>query len=409
MNEWSQTTLGDVAKVNPESTPKSWSDELIRYVDIAAVSRDGGIASKSLKKVRFAEAPGRARRRIRSGDVIVSTVRPNLRAFAPVPPSLDGEVASTGFAVLRARADRVTSGFLWCLVSSEAFVEDMIPRCTGTNYPAIRGADVAAFPVSLPSLAEQHRIVDVVAAVDAQIDSLDKDVQRGQQALVRLIADSFDTVSGSAVPIVDLCSLVVGGVWGSPEGESEVDVLALGPRIYTPGTTDFVTTGSPLRSFSAKQVASRVVQPGDIILERSGGSPEQPVGRIVIAGRGLEPCVPTDFQRLVRPDPDLIEPRYLFWRLRHDWHRGLTRAYSRRTTGITNLSVKDYIARPIPVPGRDEQIGLVERADAMNAATRAAVEELATVRAFRRALLTSLLNRDIEIPESYDALLEAAS
>jgi type I restriction enzyme S subunit len=279
----------------------------------------------------------------------------------------------------------------------------------GGRRERVKPKDFLTINIALPSLTEQNRIVNLMSTVDAQLQALRAEIGSAQRLLSRLLAESFEDTNGDESAIVDLCSHVVGGIWGSPEGESEVDVLALGPRIYAPGTSDFVTDGSPTRSFTLKQIDSRLVHENDIILERSGGSADQPVGRVVIAGSGLSPCVPTDFQRLMRPDPALVEPRYLFWRLQHDWNQGLTRDYSRRTTGITNLSVKDYIARVIQVPGRAEQVDLVQRADAVETAVRAGEEELAHLRVFRSTLLTALLNQEIEIVESYDDLLEKVS
>lgn len=170
-DEWVQTTLGDVARINPDKTPKWDAQHRIRYVDIASVSRESGIDLSSVGECPFGEAPGRARRLIRGGDVLISTVRPNLRAFALVPDTLDGEVASTGFAVLRG-TDVALSGYLWAISQTDAFVEAMVSRCTGTNYPAIRAADIAGYEVALPPLPIQRRIVDLLTHLDAHIANL---------------------------------------------------------------------------------------------------------------------------------------------------------------------------------------------------------------------------------------------
>jgi type I restriction enzyme S subunit len=279
----------------------------------------------------------------------------------------------------------------------------------GGRRERVKPKDFLTIEMALPPLTEQRRIVNIMSTVDAHVQALRDEIVSSQLFLSRVLAEAFENADGGDSAIVDLCSRVVGGIWGAPAGESEIDVLALGPRIYTPGTSGFVTDGSPNRSFTIKQVDSRIIRENDIILERSGGSAEQPVGRVVIAGQGLRPCVPTDFQRLMRPDPTLVEPRYLFWRLQHDWNQGLTRDYSRRTTGITNLSVKDYIARVVRIPVRTEQIDLVRRADAIEMAMSAAGNELAHFSAFRSTFLNALLNQDFEISDSYDDLLEKVS
>ncbi len=245
----------------------------------------------------------------------------------------------------------------------------------------------------------------MTSALDSQIEALEAEAAAARRALVRFLESELAQLDGRPVPIVELCSKVIGGVWGSPEGESEVDMLALGPRVYSFGSTTLVTTDSPVRSFTAKQVADRRVRDGDIILERSGGSPEQPVGRVVIASDGLEPCVPTDFQRLLRPDTEKVVPRFLFWHLQADWDAGISTHYSRRTTGITNLSIKEYIAREVSVPTMGEQEAIVEGADGIDAVAQALSAEVAALRSVRSNLLTALLSQEIEIPSSYDDLL----
>ena len=100
--EWNLVKLGYVAQVNPgqlgSRTDPSYRME---YLDIAAIEQPGVIgASQSLT---FAEAPSRARRRARAGDILVSTVRPYLRNFARVRESFSNLVASTGYAVVRPR------------------------------------------------------------------------------------------------------------------------------------------------------------------------------------------------------------------------------------------------------------------------------------------------------------------
>ena len=267
-----------------------------------------------------------------------------------------------------------------------------IARRRRTTIPVFKEA-----PIFIPPRPTQERVVKIVGAVDDEIAALESEAGTARRLLNSVLTEHFATVTGTPHRIVDLCSHVIGGVWGKPEGEGEVDRLALGPRIYAPGTADFVTDGSPVRSFTTKQADTRTVQEQDIILERSGGSPEQPVGRVAIAGPGLAPCVPTDFQRLLRVAPERALPKYVFWRLRHDWVCGLTRNYSRRTTGITNLSVKEYIAREMPVPSPEEQAALVERAAAVDALVITLRAEAASLRQVRTGLLSGLLDRTITI------------
>lgn len=165
---WGSIKLGDVAQVNPEQLGSRTDPSYrIEYLDIAAIEQPGVIgASQSLT---FAEAPSRARRRARAGDILVSTVRPYLRNFARVRDSFSNLVASTGYAVVRPR-DGIDGGFLYQHVLSDDFVEFLKPRMSGSNYPAVRGSDVEAYTFSLPPLPEQRKIAAILSSVDDAIE-----------------------------------------------------------------------------------------------------------------------------------------------------------------------------------------------------------------------------------------------
>ena len=134
-------------------------DRTFRYVSLSDVN-DGKISS-NLPIIRFGEAPSRARRLLRTSDVLMATVRPGLKTIAHVDAEFDGSVASTGFAVLSPR-DNVSSRFLFhCLFSRE--VSDQVNSVVvGSNYPAINSSDVEKLTVRWPDLAEQVAIADVL-------------------------------------------------------------------------------------------------------------------------------------------------------------------------------------------------------------------------------------------------------
>lgn len=94
--------------------------------------------------------------------------RPNLNAVAIVPPSLDGAVGSTGFHVLRTHS--AEPKFLFYLVQTRRFIEEMSSCVQGALYPAVRPRDIASFAFSLPSLAEQQRIVAKIEELFSELD-----------------------------------------------------------------------------------------------------------------------------------------------------------------------------------------------------------------------------------------------
>ena len=140
---WRSTTLGELAQVNPEQLGSRTDPSFtLEYLDIAAIKGPGVIGpSRTLK---FSEAPSRARRRVRADDILVSTVRPYLQNFARIREATNNLVASTGYAVVRPK-EQTDGRFLYQHVMSDGFVEFLKPRMRGSNYPAVRSADVEEY------------------------------------------------------------------------------------------------------------------------------------------------------------------------------------------------------------------------------------------------------------------------
>lgn len=137
-----------------ESTP----DEVeFDYIDIGSVSREKGI--EGVDRLTFGDAPSRARRIVSSGDVIVSTVRTYLKAAASIGPDHDGNVCSTGFAVLTPRPG-ISPRYLGYLVFDQGFVGDVAARSVGVSYPAINTSELLRIEVLAPAPDDQHVIAD---------------------------------------------------------------------------------------------------------------------------------------------------------------------------------------------------------------------------------------------------------
>lgn len=128
--------------------------EEFSYIDIASV--DQGIKQvTSVRKMSADAAPSRARQRVQKGDILVSTVRPNLNAVAVVPEIDDTATASTGFCVLRPIEELTTSEFLFTWVRMQHFVDEMMRSSTGASYPAVSDRIVRASTVFSVPIEEQ--------------------------------------------------------------------------------------------------------------------------------------------------------------------------------------------------------------------------------------------------------------
>jgi type I restriction enzyme S subunit len=156
----------------------------------------------------FNEAPGRARRIIRENDVIVSTVRPYLKGFAFVGKEFNGQIASTGFCVIRAKSESILSELVWALVGSDNFVDYLVRRSTGSNYPAVRPNEIGDFKFMLPPLHDQETVSQLIRTFDELVRYSSALIYSAQNLRSGLLSDllngeheipaSYDKVMGAA-------------------------------------------------------------------------------------------------------------------------------------------------------------------------------------------------------------------
>ena len=161
---WRRMEIGHVtiptSTWNPRRDPRS----SIRYVDVSGVSRETLTITKETEYRDFDAIPSRARKIVHAGDTIFATIRPALRRIAQIPERLHGEIVSTAFCVLRANPDLIDPDYLFFAMQIDEVVNGIASLATGANYPAVRGTDVLAQQIPLPSLADQQAIVAILSA-----------------------------------------------------------------------------------------------------------------------------------------------------------------------------------------------------------------------------------------------------
>lgn len=166
--EWQTVNIGDVVTINPDAIGPDWPFSHIKYVDISSVAEGMLIEPPTL--ISLAEAPSRAKRLVRKGDTVLSTVRPNRRSmfFASDPePDL---VVSTGFAVLRPKPGLIDPRYLYACVFDNAFTNYLVSREKGAAYPAVLPEDIADAKINLPPRPEQRAIAHILGTLDDKIE-----------------------------------------------------------------------------------------------------------------------------------------------------------------------------------------------------------------------------------------------
>lgn len=290
--------------------PRLQPDTPFRYVDISAV--DSAVKAITAPQTLLGkDAPSRARKLIRAGDILVSTTRPNLNTVAMVPEDLDGEICSTGFCVLRASSS-LDRDFLFLFVQSPGFIDTLAQLVTGALYPAVTDPQVLSRLIPLPPPLVQRRLVEALKpALEAAAGARRAAEERvtAVEALVDAhLREAFSERQTKLWPLVILGELAETCSGSTPSrGTSE----------YFGGTVPWVKTGE-LKDGVIDTTEEMVT---DLALERCA-LPRLPVGTLLVAmygqgqtrGRtGLLACEATTNQACfaILPKPAVFSSEYL--------------------------------------------------------------------------------------------------
>lgn len=168
-SDWEVKRLKYVVSINDETLPETTDPDFeFLYVDIGSVDAVNGVTA--VEEMIFENAPSRARRIVRNGDTIVSTVRTYLRAIAPIRESESEYIVSTGFAVIRPRD--IEARYLSYALRESCVVEKIVSRSVGVSYPAVNASEISTIPIPLPSSIEQNSIADFLDNETEKIDAL---------------------------------------------------------------------------------------------------------------------------------------------------------------------------------------------------------------------------------------------
>ena len=225
---WEYKKLGEVccpkSKIQRATKCFGGSDEIL-YIDISSI--DNSVQEvNSITSFTMSNAPSRAQQKVEYGDIIVSTVRPNLKNVAFIKQHDSNLVVSSGFCVLRT-TDDIERNYLFRYITSDIFTQHLMKLTTGANYPAVRDLDVRDSTIPLPPKSTQIEIVSELDKINELIrlkkEQLKDFDNLAQSLFYEMFGDPVENEKGWDVKkLKDISREIGDGLHGTPE-YSEVD------------------------------------------------------------------------------------------------------------------------------------------------------------------------------------------
>lgn len=291
------------------------------------------------------------------GDVIFGKRRAYQRKAALA--ETDG-ICSAHAMVLRANTKLIDERLFPFFFHSKVFQDIAVKISVGGLSPTINWKDLAKQEFLLPPKDQQARLAELLWAADEVVErerEVKETLQISRQSLMKKL---FSNEKHSKTPLYKLPIHEINGLWRTDEDVETIEVMVI-------RSTEFSDFGKisfdKLESMPVKQsqYKSRKLLPNDIIVERSGGGPDQPVGRVCFFENTDGEYSFSNFTSCVRlKNSKVVLPKYLFYYLQYYWEMKGTDRIQNQTTGIRNLDYDLYKRIKVPLSEIDNQKVIVK-------------------------------------------------
>lgn len=213
-----------------------------------------------------------------------------------------------------------------------------------------------------------------------------------------MLTHRFRTILGSipadwdAKPLRTLITEQFAGDWGDDDGEQAVAVMR-STNFTNDGQLDFSDVAT--RYFPKDKAGQFGLLQGDLLVERSGGGPDQPVGRIGFIERDMPGSTVSNFVQVLRPDPEKVDASFLGWALFELQRTGIVERVQQQSTQMRNLNWRDYQRLMLPWPEVDEQRRIAAAIKLADDAIQKARAELDATRELKKSLLIELMEKGL--------------
>jgi len=368
MKNWEIKKLGDVIQKTETTDPTKKPESEFTYIDVSSVNNQGFFVENT-STIIGKDAPSRARKLIRTNDVIFATVRPTLKRIAIIEEELNKQVCSTGYFVLRAK-ENIHYKLLFYFLLTDGFISKMEILQKGASYPAVTDGEVRnqiiAYPKSLP---EQQYIVSILdeafAAIAKAKANAEQNLKNAKELFESYLQGVFENKlhGNKSNALEDLCELIV-----DCEHKTAPTQETGYPSIRTPNIGKGVLILEGVNRVSEETYLDwtkrAIPMEDDLILAR-----EAPAGNVAVIPENLKVCLG---QRtvLIRPKKDKLNSKYLAQLLLSKDVQEQFLSHSRGAT-VAHINMKDIRAFKIyNLSSISEQQTIVSKLDALSVETK---------------------------------------
>jgi len=351
---WPTVKISKTCLPTEKYDPRQEPEDAFRYVDISSIDKERKIISHA-PEIIGADAPSRARKRIKSGDILVSTVRPNLNAVAIVPDELDGQIASTGFCVLRPKSKVLDNKYLFFYSLTPDFIATLCSHVRGAHYPAVSDKNVKQVKIPFPSPSEQRRIVEILD----RADELRKKRADADTKAARILPALFYQMFGDPAtnpkgwPTGTLGEVTTDLRYGTSV-KCNSDAVGL-PVLRIPNIVSGHIDLAELKyaELPDGEVEKLLLDDGDILFVRTNGNRDY-VGRCAVFSLDDKYLFASYLIR-ARLDKNKVDPVFISAGLATPMGRQSMSPYIRTTAGQSNISQQGLRQIPIIIPSLAKQ------------------------------------------------------
>lgn len=337
--------------------------------------------------------------RVKSRQFIYNRMFATEGSFALVPENLAYGVVSNEFPVFDLDEKVIIPEFLVLHFQQKRVWDYVSQECVGTTKSRNRWKEerFLAYRISLPSVDEQRRIVDLVDSLDDAIEATEIRAMRAREVYRDLIQGLARDVE--LIPLGSVLKSVKSG--GTPSRQKPEYFDGLIPWVKS-GEVDRDSIGSSEEHITEAALlasAAWIVPVGATLVAMYGQGNTKGT-----AGLVTSPVSTNQAVLALVPDEDRILPTYLL-------HAVRSRARSLRSKAVgaaqPNLSKRIIIEEPIPLPSLEQQSVVSSACSAIQDVVYCAKEQVESLRKIRSELLVSLLSGVHTIPDSYDSVMVA--